>query len=75
MSLNKDWRVIARRHWSVRWWSAAIVLSFFEAALPSAQPYLPMSVNPLLVSLGIGLCSAAGLACKFIAQKDLPNGS
>jgi hypothetical protein len=75
IAMQKDWRVIARRHWSVRWWGAAVVLEFVNAALPSAQPYLPAQINPLWVSLAIGFCGAAGLACKFIAQSGLPNAS
>lgn len=71
MMLHTDWRVIARRHWSVRWMAAATVLSFFEAALPAAQPYLPLWINQIWVALAIGFCAAAGFACKFIAQKGL----
>ena len=71
MPIHQDWRVIMRRHWSVRWWGAAIVLEFANGFLPSAQPYLPAKINQLWVSLAVGFCGAAGLACKFIAQKGL----
>lgn len=74
ISLHKDWRTIATRHWSVRWWGAAIVLEFVNQFLPAAQPYLPVWINPIVMAALIGLCSAAGLVCKFIAQGNLSDG-
>ncbi len=75
VQVRKDWRKVARHHWSVRWWGAAVVLSFFESFLSSAQPYLPITVSPIIVSIGVAGCAATGLACKFIAQKGPGNGA
>lgn len=78
MKLHKDWRRIARRHWSVRWGALSVALTFLNAFLPAAQSYLPAWVNQLWFSALVGVVAAASagmtLLCKFIHQEGLGDG-
>lgn len=68
MHLHEDWLHILRHAWSIRFIGIAALLSALEVGLPMIQPYL--SINPIWLSLGAGLATAAAFISRLIAQKE-----
>jgi hypothetical protein len=68
LRLHDDWKHILLHAWSVRFIGIAAVFSGLEVGLPLIQPYV--SINPIYLSTGAGLATAAAFVSRLIAQKE-----
>jgi hypothetical protein len=66
--LDANWREIARRAWSVRFWTLAVLFALAEAVLPLIWTDCP---PPLRLTGAVLAFSLAGLASRFVAQRGL----
>lgn len=67
MKLDRNWRRILARAWSVRLIALAGVLSGIEVALPFFEPQIRTGVFAVLSAL----VTCAALVARIAAQKDL----
>ena len=67
MNLIPDWRLVARKAWSVRLMALASILSGCEAVLPFAEFILPRGSFALLSFVIVTLA----LLSRFVAQKEI----
>ena len=70
MTMIDDWRVVAKKAWSMRLILACAALSGMEAALPMLSGWMPSGV---LAGLSCVAAIPAGIA-RVIMQKELHNG-
>lgn len=68
LQLDANWRQIARRAWSVRFWGLAVVCALAEAVLPLVWTDCP---PPLSLTGAVLAFSIAGLVSRFVAQRGL----
>ena len=71
MNLIPDWKIVARKAWSVRLMAIASVLSGCEAVLPYAEFMLPRGLFALLSFVIVTLA----LLARFVAQRDIQGDS
>ncbi len=71
MNLIPDWKLIARKAWSVRLMAIASILSGCEAVLPYAEFVLPRGSFALLSFVIVTLA----LLARFVAQRDIQDAS
>ncbi|MBP8214842.1 MAG: hypothetical protein KAX66_05195 [Propionivibrio sp.] len=71
MNLIPDWKLIARKAWSVRLMAIASILSGCEAVLPYAEFMLPRGSFALLSFVIVTLA----LLARFVAQRDIQDAS
>ena len=71
MNLIPDWKIVARKAWSVRLMAIASVLSGCEAVLPYAEFMLPRGSFALLSFVIVTLA----LLARFVAQRDIQGDS
>ncbi|MEO9789414.1 MAG: hypothetical protein ABJF67_17655 [Aurantimonas coralicida] len=69
MTLDRDWKAILRRAWSVRFMVAAFVFSALEIALPMLDGLLPIA--PGIFAAMTGLSTGAAFVSRLVAQKNL----
>lgn len=67
MNLIPDWKIVARKAWSVRLMALASILSGCEAVLPYAEFILPRGSFALLSFIVVSLA----LLARFVAQRDI----
>ena len=67
MNLIPDWKIVARKAWSVRLMALASILSGCEAVLPYAEFMLPRGSFALLSFVIVTLA----LLARFVAQRDI----
>ncbi len=71
MNLIPDWKIVARKAWSVRLMVLASILSGCEAVLPYAEFVLPRGSFALLSFVIVTLA----LLARFVAQRDIQDAS
>lgn len=71
MNLIPDWKIVARKAWSVRLMALASILSGCEAVLPYAEFMLPRGSFALLSFVIVTLA----LLARFVAQRDIQDAS
>lgn len=71
MNLIPDWKIVARKAWSVRLMVLASILSGCEAVLPYAEFMLPRGSFALLSFVIVTLA----LLARFVAQRDIQDAS
>lgn len=71
MNLIPDWKIVARKAWSVRLMALASILSGCEAVLPYAEFVLPRGSFALLSFVIVTLA----LLARFVAQRDIQDAS
>ena len=71
MNLIPNWKLIARKAWSVRLMAIASILSGCEAVLPYAEFVLPRGSFALLSFVIVTLA----LLARFVAQRDIQDAS
>ena len=71
MNLIPDWKLIARKAWSVRLMAIASILSGCEAVFPYAEFMLPRGSFALLSFVIVTLA----LLARFVAQRDIQDAS
>jgi len=71
LNLIPDWKLIARKAWSVRLMAIASILSGCEAVLPYAEFMLPRGSFALLSFVIVTLA----LLARFVAQRDIQDAS
>jgi len=71
LNLIPDWKLIARKAWSVRLMAIASILSGCEAVLPYAEFVLPRGSFALLSFVIVTLA----LLARFVAQRDIQDAS
>lgn len=71
MNLIPDWKIVARKAWSVRLMALASILSGCEAVLPYAEFMLPRGSFALLSFVIVTLV----LLARFVAQRDIQDAS
>lgn len=71
MNLIPDWKIVARKAWSVRLMALASVLSGCEAVLPYAEFMLPRGSFAMLSFVIVTLA----LLARFVAQRDIQDAS
>lgn len=71
MDLIPDWKIVARKAWSVRLMALASILSGCEAVLPYAEFMLPRGSFALLSFVIVTLA----LLARFVAQRDIQDAS
>lgn len=71
MNLIPDWKIVARKAWSVRFMALASILSGCEAVLPYAEFMLPRGSFALLSFVIVTLA----LLARFVAQRDIQDAS
>jgi len=69
MNILNNWRDILVHAWSVRLMALAAALTGLEVATPYLSGLVPIPTG-LFAALS-GLCSAAALVARVIAQKDI----
>lgn len=67
MRLDRDWRYILRRAWSVRFIAIAAILSGCETVLPMFSNW----VDPGTFSMLSSVFASAALVARIVAQKGL----
>lgn len=67
MKLDRQWRTILRRAWSIRLMALAVLLSVAEVVLPIFQDYVPLGWFALLTALVV----AAAMVARIMAQQGL----
>lgn len=67
MRLDRDWRRILSRAWSVRLIILAGILTGIEAALP----FFETAIRPGIFAAATGLTAVAALWARISVQKDL----
>jgi hypothetical protein len=70
VQIVKTWRDILKRAWSVRFMALAAIFSGLEVAVPLLEGILPVSRGEFAILSG--LCTAAALVARVVAQRDLP---
>ena len=71
MNLIPDWKIVARKAWSVRLMALASVLSGCEAVLPYAEFMMPRGSFAMLSFVIVTLA----LLARFVAQRDIQDAS
>lgn len=71
MNLIPDWKIVARKAWSVRLMALASILSGCEAVLPYAEFMLPRGSFAMLSFVIVTLA----LLARFVAQRDIQDAS
>jgi len=71
LNLIPDWKIVARKAWSVRLMALASILSGCEAVLPYAEFMLPRGSFALLSFVIVTLA----LLARFVAQRDIQDAS
>jgi len=71
LNLIPDWKIVARKAWSVRLMALASVLSGCEAVLPYAEFMLPRGSFAMLSFVIVTLA----LLARFVAQRDIQDAS
>jgi hypothetical protein len=71
LNLIPDWKIVARKAWSVRLMALASILSGCEAVLPYAEFVLPRGSFALLSFVIVTLA----LLARFVAQRDIQDAS
>ena len=69
MDILNNWRDILAHAWSVRFMALAAALTGLEVAAPYLSELVPVPTG-LFAALS-GLCSAAALVARVVAQKDV----
>lgn len=73
MQLISNWKEVLVYGWSVRLMAAAAALTGLEVAAPYLSDLLPIPTG-LFAALS-GLCSAAALVARVLAQNSVPPAS
>jgi len=68
-ALDRDWKSILKRAWSVRLIGISVVMSGAEVALPYLDGVLPVEPG-IFALLSFGTTIAAGVA-RLVAQREL----